>query len=769
MLQPGLHLLKRDFSRSEEKPLVTIISAFYNAAEHFEQTYRCVMNQTFPWFEWIIVNDGSTDIQQVALLKKYVAEDTRILLLEQPNGGLAKARNTAIAHAQTEILIPLDCDDLISPTFIEMLWWTLCQSPDATWAYTDTIGFGTQSYKWKKCFNARQMKTNNLLVATAAIRKSAMIECNAYDCISKHFFEDWALWLKLMGRGYYPVHVNENAFWYRRSDTGELAHAGRNEEQRSYLNQLAQKVDDNLTAIEYPRVGQKRFMPPRRSNFQRKLYADHSKTRLLLILPWLEVGGADIFNLELVARLDPLHYDITIVTTLPSENKIRDRFENVTSEVYILPNFMDADQYPEFVSYLINSREIDIILISNSSHGYGMAPWLRTQYPEVVIFDYVHMEEWYWRNGGYARQSARLGDVLEKTCVCNNSTARVLTEVFHRTRNEIETVYIGVDEQKFNAIDVDNSEIYSKWHISPERPIVLFPCRLNMQKRPYLMLDIAKVVQAQVPNVLFLVVGDGAERAEMESTIQQRKLEKIVQLIGYEEDLRPYYKAANVTLICSLKEGLALTAYESCAMGTPVVSSDVGGQGEMIDDKVGALIPLMQNEKLNWDTRISNQEEVQSYAKALIHILLNLELQKQMGIECRKRIESRFTITHMVARMDSMMQTLCYSNEEKERRRLKSQELRDNEQLMEEFYTMLTEFEDVDTMRWLYNKLDIGDRKKFISNLDEAEPQGELRILSPSMARFVDRLGRISNQSRFGIITKKVYRTIKHYMKQSMT
>ena len=283
------------------------------------------------------------------------------------------------------------------------------------------------------------------------------------------------------------------------------------------------------------------------------------------------------------------------------------------------------------------------------------------------------------------------------------------------------------------------------------------------------MLDIAKAVQTQVPNVLFLVVGDGAERAEMESTIQQRKLEKIVQLIGYEEDLRPYYKVANVTLICSLKEGLALTAYESCAMGTPVVSSDVGGQGEMIDDKVGALIPLMQNEKLNWDTRISNQEEVQSYAKALIHILLNPELQKQMGIECRKRIESRFTITHMVARMDSMMQTLCYSNEEKERRRLKSQELRDNEQLMEEFYTMLTEFEDVDTMRWLYNKLDIGDRKKFISNLDEAEPQGELRILSPSMARFVDRLGRISNQSRFGIITKKVYRTIKHYIKRSMT
>lgn len=41
--------------------LVSIITPFFNAGKYFEQTFNSVMNQTFPWFEWIIVNDGSTE------------------------------------------------------------------------------------------------------------------------------------------------------------------------------------------------------------------------------------------------------------------------------------------------------------------------------------------------------------------------------------------------------------------------------------------------------------------------------------------------------------------------------------------------------------------------------------------------------------------------------------------------------------------------------------------------------------------------------------
>ena len=76
---------------------------------------------------------------------------------------------------------------------------------------------------------------------------------------------------------------------------------------------------------------------------------------------------------------------------------------------------------------------------------------LRAQFPELAIMDYVHMEEWYWRNGGYARTSGAMGEVLEKTYVCNERTRRVLIQDFGRKPESVETLYIGVDQELYDA------------------------------------------------------------------------------------------------------------------------------------------------------------------------------------------------------------------------------------------------------------------------------------------------------------------------------
>ena len=68
-LQPG-QSLKQRFVTENISPRVSIITPFYNTLEHFEQMYNSVLNQTFPWFEWIIVDDGSTDQKALEQLEK---------------------------------------------------------------------------------------------------------------------------------------------------------------------------------------------------------------------------------------------------------------------------------------------------------------------------------------------------------------------------------------------------------------------------------------------------------------------------------------------------------------------------------------------------------------------------------------------------------------------------------------------------------------------------------------------------------------------------
>ena len=93
--EPGRELLKRNLQYTG-KPLVSVITPYYNAGKYFEQTFNCVINQTFPWFEWIIVDDGSTQAGDVEILQHFAKLDQRVRTIRKENGGISTARNMAI-------------------------------------------------------------------------------------------------------------------------------------------------------------------------------------------------------------------------------------------------------------------------------------------------------------------------------------------------------------------------------------------------------------------------------------------------------------------------------------------------------------------------------------------------------------------------------------------------------------------------------------------------------------------------------------------------
>ena len=138
--QPGLVRWNKNLVKTE-KPLVSIITPFYNGGKYIQQTCNCVLDQTFPYFEWIIVDDGSTKAEDLEILRGIAGQDPRIRVLHKENGGPSVARNYAVRHAVTDLILPLDCDDLIEPTFIEYCWWMLLKNSGATWAYANSVGF----------------------------------------------------------------------------------------------------------------------------------------------------------------------------------------------------------------------------------------------------------------------------------------------------------------------------------------------------------------------------------------------------------------------------------------------------------------------------------------------------------------------------------------------------------------------------------------------------------------------------------------------------
>lgn len=650
--QPGEKGWCLDYTKTG-KPLVSIITPFYNACDFIMQTVKCVLNQTFPYFEWVIVDDGSTDPNALEILKKIEQMDPRIRVMHKENGGPAAARNYGVRNSSTDLILPLDSDDLIEPPFLEYCWWMLQKNPDAAWAYTGSLGFGSIEYLWDQRFDPIRLKRENHLTITALIRKESFLALGGYE-ERKSFNEDWQLWLKLVAEGNYPVQsTGEPLFWYRRSNSGELSTVmdkGVNEKRnRKLIAQTAARVKNPKEPVIYPRSYTYDWAEPKLSRWELHVHSEKRKTNILFLFPHMVMGGADKFNLDLIAGLDPDKFETGIITMIPSPNDWLQRFREATPNIFNLPNFVAPEDYAEFISYYIKSRQVDILFLSNAYHGYALAPWLRQQFPKLAIVDYVHMEEWYWRAGGYARASGVIGSITEKTYVCNSATGDVLISHFGRKPESVETVHIGVDEVSFSRDNVQPGKLYQEMGISPDRPIILFICRMHPQKRPFLMLEIAKRVAKRIPNAAFAVVGDGPQLQELQSKASGLHLDQTVYFLGAKKDVKPYYRDAKVTLVCSLKEGLSLTAYESCAMGVPVVSADVGGQKDLIDQSVGALIPCRQTEADSLDARSFPEEEVQAYVDAICDLLTDSARWNSASEACRKRIGNGFTIQNMVS------------------------------------------------------------------------------------------------------------------------
>lgn len=99
-------------------PEVSVIMPVYNAAEYLADTLKGLINQTFPFFEMIFVDDGSND-DSLNILKKFADEDSRASILMQNHLYAGTARNIAIRKARGSYLLFLDSDDFFAPKMIE--------------------------------------------------------------------------------------------------------------------------------------------------------------------------------------------------------------------------------------------------------------------------------------------------------------------------------------------------------------------------------------------------------------------------------------------------------------------------------------------------------------------------------------------------------------------------------------------------------------------------------------------------------------------------
>lgn len=105
----------------EDRGLISVIVPVYNVEKYLSACVCSVLKQTYPCFEVILVDDGSTD-GSGALCDLWKKQDSRIQVIHQENGGLSAARNTGMQIARGEYLCFVDSDDLVAPDYLRILY-----------------------------------------------------------------------------------------------------------------------------------------------------------------------------------------------------------------------------------------------------------------------------------------------------------------------------------------------------------------------------------------------------------------------------------------------------------------------------------------------------------------------------------------------------------------------------------------------------------------------------------------------------------------------
>lgn len=621
-------------------PAVSVVTPFYNTGTVFLETLHCVLQQTLQQWEWLVINDGSDDPRSLELLEQLrERRDSRIRVIDHDvNRGLSAARNTGVGHACAPLVCFLDSDDLIEATTLEKLAWSLSTRPSSSFVSSYTVGFGAQQYLWSRGFHeGRAFLTENLVTANCMVRRELFGEVGGFDEERRQGLEDWDFWLRCAVAGRWGHTVTEYLEWYRRRAThndrwDDFGAKGIAEFRRQ-------------ASLRYSQLKKARFAPgsgddtvPRQSlPFANRLLKE--RRRVLFILPWLMMGGADHFNLTLVRELTARGSEVTIACTVPGDDSWCHEFARYTCDIFMLPRFLQLHDYPRFLRYLIESRQPDFVVLSNSELGYLLLPYLRSYCPGPVYLDYSHMEEPEWRQGGFPALSVQFGAHLDGSMVASHYLKRWMVEQ-GGDPGLIQVCHINVDTQKWRPDPELRCITRCELGITENTAVILYAARLCRQKLPLFFAEVmgALAQRSPIPFVA-LVVGDGEDRSDLERYLRKHGLGDRIRVLGRVpiQRMPGMMVSADIFLLPSQNEGISLAIYEAMASGTTVVAADVGGQRELLVPGTGFLLPAG-----------GDVEARERYVEVLMPLLEDLEERRRVGAQACRRVKEKFNIEQMV-------------------------------------------------------------------------------------------------------------------------
>lgn len=205
-------------------------------------------------------------------------------------------------------------------------------------------------------------------------------------------------------------------------------------------------------------------------------------------------------------------------------------------------------------------------------------------------------------------------------------------------------IYNGVDIQSIEHRIASSSLKRADLGIPEDAFVIGMNGRISQQKAPDVFVRMAVKLKKAIPNVFFIIIGDGKEREQVQKNIEEVGLKDSFYITGWVDDVAPFLKMLDVGVLLSRWEGFGLALCEYMVAGLPIVATNVDAIPEVVNDGVNGLLVNMDDDEAAY--------------KAVLRLHDEKKLYSQMSEKAKQIVKERFDVKRTVEQHECLFENL---------------------------------------------------------------------------------------------------------------
>jgi glycosyltransferase involved in cell wall biosynthesis len=363
-------------------------------------------------------------------------------------------------------------------------------------------------------------------------------------------------------------------------------------------------------------------------------------------------GGADENTYSTIIGLNGGRYDIDLMVGDCSELENFPMLEN--KKVFVVKNLVrdvsplkDLKALGEIYSFLKKNR-YDIVHTHTAKGGFiGRISARLAKVP--IIIHTLHGTTFGDFLPFYRR---KLYIALEKMAISKTdkiiSVSRDLINKYIGQKigypEKYTVIYSGIDTDRFYEAgkipETEKIRLKKELGLDPYDITIVNISRLEPRKGHKYFLESASRIIERFPQVKFLIVGDGDYKEVLKKRADEFKLSSNLIFTGSRQDIEKVIAISDVSVLTSLWEGLPRVLIQSAAVGKPIVTFEVEGVREIVQNGInGFIVP---------------SRDIETLTERIIFLLEDLEQARNMGIQGREIVGDAWNVENMVNRIDEV-------------------------------------------------------------------------------------------------------------------